>query len=150
MIFNFHHSKTLLGFFIRFFSLGHYNHVSIRLGNYIYEATIKGGVIKTHYKKWNSDTVVERIKVPLTIEQERNVRLWLNEQVGKGYDITGVMSFLWIFMKESVGKWFCSEIGFVSLMKAWGVDSSVGYNQRVSPQQFYEQLLVLLFIKYKI
>ena len=142
MQFQFHHSKTLLGFLIRLCSLGHFNHASIRLGNYVYEATSKGGVIKTLYTKWNSETVADIIEVPLSNEEYQRAYIWLNKQVGKGYDYLGVVSFLFALLPPRKGYWFCSELAIVAYAKAKGLTNPD--NQKISPSLLWYILKMVL------
>jgi uncharacterized protein YycO len=143
MIFQFHYSKTLLGFLIRLFSFGRFNHVSIRLGNYVYEATIKGGVIRTLYTKWNSETVVFSKKIEITQEEYQRAYIWLNKQVGKGYDVLGIVSFLFFFLPPRKGYFYCSEYAICALAKAKDRTDSI-QNQKVSPQLFFDILDLVL------
>jgi uncharacterized protein YycO len=143
MIFQFHYSKTLLGFLIRLFSFGRFNHVSIRLGNYVYEATIKGGVIRTLYTKWNSETVVFSKKVEITQEEYQRAYIWLNKQVGKGYDILGIFSFLFFWLPPRKGYFFCSELAICALAKAIGNSEELD-NQKVSPDLFWRILKLVV------
>jgi uncharacterized protein YycO len=139
MIFQFHYSKTLLGFLIRLLSFGHFNHVSIRLGNYVYEAHIHTGVRRTLYTKWNKKTVVQIKEVKLEQAEYERVYVWLNKQVGKKYDILGIFSFIFFFLPPRKGYWFCSELAICSLAKAKGKSDALD-NQKVSPQLFFDIL----------
>ena len=137
--FQFHRGNHLLGKVIRFFSRGDFNHVSIRIGKYVYESHIDTGVTKTLYSKWESWSVVESFLVE--VEDTKAIEKWLKKQVGKKYDIWGVLSFMWIWAKPAEGKWFCSELAMVTLAKALELDT---YNQRQSPQDFYYSLFLAL------
>lgn len=133
MIFQFHQGDALISIMIRLLT-GKYNHVSIRVGNYVYEAHIKKGVTKTLYSKWNSSSVVETIEVKS--KNEKKVKLWLDKQVGKKYDVSGILSFLSIFSKPKIGKWYCSELSFVAYAKLKGVEGNIE-GQKISPYLFY-------------
>ena len=140
MKFQFHYKKSLISFLIRVFSNGRFNHTSILLGDTVYEAHIRTGVTKTRLSKWDNSTVVETIEVKLTKTEERRVRTWLNKQVGKKYDIIGIISFLFILLPPRKGYWYCSELGVVSLAKAKGIKGEIE-NQKISPQMFHNILL---------
>lgn len=137
--FQFHRNNHLFAKVIRLFSRGSFNHVSIRIGRYVYEAHIDNGVTKTLYSKWKGIGVVESVLVE--VEDTKTVEKWLNKQVGKKYDIFGVLSFLWIWARPAKGKWFCSELAMVTLAKALEIDI---YNQRQTPQDFYYSLFLAL------
>ena len=139
MIFQFHYSKTFLGFLIRLLSLGRFNHVSIRLGNYVYEAHINTGVRRTLYTKWNNETVVQIKEVLLEQDEYQRVYSWLNKQVGKKYDLLGIFSFLFFFLPPRKGYWYCSELAICSLAKAKNKTDQI-QNQKVSPQLFFDIL----------
>ena len=50
-------------------------------------------------------------KVKLTLEQFNNFKNWLNEQLEKGYDFTGIMFSQAIPLRhDNQNKWFCSEL----------------------------------------
>ncbi len=142
MVIQFHYSKTLLGFLIRLFSLGRFNHVSIRLGNYVYEATSKGGVIKTLYTKWNNSTVAESIEVPLNNEEYQRAYIWLNKQVGKGYDYIGVISFLFALLPPRKGYFYCSEYAICAYAKAKGLINPE--MQKISPSLIWYILKLVI------
>jgi hypothetical protein len=61
----------------------------------------------------------------------------MEKQVGKKYDLWGVLSFVWIFLKEKKGRFFCSELAFIALMKLYGVFNDE-YSARKTPQDVYE------------
>jgi len=144
MKFNTHYSNKLLSKLIRLFSQGEYDHTSIEVNGYVYEAKIRVGVIKTPVKKWNSSTVVDSRTLKISPYRTKKVEQWLNEQVGKKYDIFGVLSFVWVLFKEEKGRWLCSELAYVALMKALNVKSD--YNQRKSPHAFWYDLGVIIEI----
>lgn len=173
--FHFHKGNALLSKAIRFFSQGKFNHVSIQIGNTVWEAHIDTGVRKVNIAKktgtislvwadtvnqaykseinierfleeWTGfKTIKESIALDITDTQAKRVITFLNKQVGKKYDTFGALSVVWRMFKQGTDKWYCSELGYVALMKALGVPK--GYNQRVSPQEFYEQLSVIIWLK---
>lgn len=134
VVFQFHRGRTLLGKLIRVFSSGSYDHVSIRNGKYVYEAT-PIGVVKVPYKEWNSDTV--HMELEVKSKYEKQVIKWLNKQVGKGYDYSGLLSFISIITKPVKGKWYCSELGMVTYSKLMGQDGDID-NQKISPYLLYK------------
>jgi uncharacterized protein YycO len=116
-------------------SNGKYSHVSILCENdYVYEATFKG-VIKTKKNKWNDKEVHAFFIVES--EREEQVIKWLKKQVGKGYDFTGIFSFISLFAKPVKGKWYCSELGMVAYSKLKGHNGEIA-NQKISPYLLYK------------
>ena len=161
--FNAHYGKGIVSKLIRFFSQGEYNHTSIEVNGYVYEARAhlpswlarflnkflafkcfkEYGVIKTPVHSWDNSTVVGSKTLKIDSEQELLVEGWLNKQVGKNYDTFGVLSFVWAITKEEKGRWFCSEYAYVALMKALNIEV---YNQRKSPHDFWYDLGVIIEI----
>lgn len=136
IIFNFHYGYGLISTLIRWFSRGRYNHVSIQLGDFTYEAIEGKGVIKTLTKKWNADTVVESVVLTISDKAEQDLFKFLEEQVGKKYDYRGVLSFLWGFTRPKEGAWFCSELAMITFVKTKGLRASDFEGERVSPHLF--------------
>jgi hypothetical protein len=132
--FNSHRSNTILGKTIRFFSRGKFNHTSINLNGIIYEAHIWCGVRMTQQDIWDNSTVKTSTTFDIDVHTHRKLHYWLNRQVGKDYDLWGVLSFIWRFAKPTKGKWFCSELAVVVLAKLFALPT---YNQRQSPTDFY-------------
>lgn len=128
--YNFHKGIGLYARVIRLYSK--YSHVSIVAGGYVYEALVKGGVIKTPVKEWCNDDVVRSVNLDNLSESE--VIKFLDEQVGKDYDIVGVLSFLWRFLPAKIGAWYCSELAMVSLVKGLGIKE---FDQKQTPEDFY-------------
>jgi uncharacterized protein YycO len=139
--FNFHHWDKPVSKIIQFFS-GFFNHVSIESNEYIYEAHIDTGVHKVPVTEWDDSTVHTYYDFDLWPKREKYVQDWLEKQVGKKYDTLGVLSFLWRFIPQSVGKWYCSELAMVAFMKLHKIDKKY-YNQKKSPQDFYELLYII-------
>jgi len=138
MTFQFHKNNSFISRLIRLLSHGEFNHVSILAGEFVYEAHIDKGVVKTHQDKWNSSTVVDRIEYYSYNQPE--VVEWLEKQVGKKYDITGIFSFISIFAKPRMGYWYCSELAMVAFSKMKGIQDEDIENQKVSPYLFYKIL----------
>lgn len=119
-----------------------YNHISIRIGDEVFEAHIKTGVTKTPFSVWEGKKTIVN-KKSLEIDDIRGLRLvaFLNKQVGKKYDTLGIFGFLWWFFKPRKDRWYCSELAQVALYKCLGIRStSDDYNQKVSPYQFWRNL----------
>lgn len=143
---NFHHWDTLLSKTIRFCSNGNFNHVSIESGLFIYEAHIHTGVRKVLRSEWDDSTVYTTIEFDEWPKREARMVEWLERQVWKKYDIIGVLSFIWIFLREKKGKWYCSELWMCALMKLLGVWKDE-YNQKQSPTDLYHLCLILKHCK---
>ena len=140
--YNFHRWDKLLSKLIRFFSGGFYNHTSIEINGIIYEAHIHTGVRKAYLDEWDDTTVKTYFEYDLWPKREKLVEDWLKRQVGKKYDTLGVLSFLWRFIPQRMGAWYCSELAMVSFMKLHKIDKG-NYKQKKSPQDFYELLYII-------
>ena len=58
---HFHKTNTFIGKAIRFITRGSVNHVSIETPDFIFEASIKYGVIRWHKEDFNKSTIVKSI-----------------------------------------------------------------------------------------
>lgn len=136
-----HHNDNPVSWLIRVFS-PKYNHISIRVNTFVYEAHAGKGVTKTQIKKWKgAKSVIAERRFDTSKSCEARVKRFLEKQVGKRYDMAGVFSFVWRFTQPKIGYWFCSELAMASLYKMLGIGSNVdGYNQKVSPSQFWKIL----------
>ena len=140
--FQFHHWDKLLSKLIRLFSGGFFNHVSIEINWYIYEAHIHTGVRKVQVIEWEDDTVHTYYQYDLWPKREKYVQEWLEKQCGKKYDTLGVLSFLWRFIPQREGAFYCSELAFIAFMKLHKIEKW-NYKQKKSPQDFYELLYII-------
>ncbi len=134
---NFHHWDKLISKIIRFVSGGFYNHVSIQIDWVIWEAHIDCGVRRVNIEEWDDTTVHSSRSLYVPPKRQKLLSDWLDKQVGKKYDLLGVLSFVWIFLKGKKGRWYCSELAMVALMKALGIFKDE-YSPRKTPQDLYE------------
>ena len=131
---HFHRTNTLIGKAIRLQTGGVVNHVSIQQGNIVTEAQMFKGVTGNH----NEKTIVESFTFKKGDDQI--ARDFAKMQMYKKYDWLGVLSFVWNFLPERIGKWYCSELAMVVLMKYLGIKN---YNQKQSPQSLLELCRIL-------
>jgi len=141
IIFQAHNGDKPVSRLIRVFS-PRYNHISIRVGNTVYEAHAIKGVTKTAYGSWkDKKSVVATMGFDVTASVQARVKEFLERQVGKKYDGHGIFSFLWQYSKPVKGKWYCSELAMATLYKMINVKSnSENYNQKVSPAKFWDKV----------
>ncbi len=110
-----------------------FSHVAIYLEDYAYyEAYMGEGVVKTK-------DGIERAKphseiyIPLHIRETTALIVFLEEQVGKGYDYKAIVSFVGNSNKNEKGKYICSELVQHALQK-------IGYlkpTKLLSPGELY-------------
>lgn len=134
---NFHHWDSFISKMIRIVSGGFYNHVSIQIDGVIYEAHINCGVRRVELSEWDNSTVYSSRSFYVPPKRQKQVIIWLDKQVWKKYDLLGVLSFVWIFIKQKKGKFYCSELAMIALMKSFGIFSEE-YSPRKTPQDVYE------------
>lgn len=51
-------------------------------------------------------------------EQEAHIRLWCEEQTGKGYDFRGIIRFFLGMKRDTNNTWYCSEVCLAALKVA--------------------------------
>jgi uncharacterized protein YycO len=95
--------------FLRTVMWSKYSHAAILDGNTVTDTTFCQGGVKQHHAKdffeHYKTFELREIEVDETI-----ARLWLADQVGKGYDWTALLSFVVQRNWQEPDKWFCSEL----------------------------------------
>ena len=112
------------GFFskaIKWQTRSDYSHVAINLQGNVYEAKEGKGVLRTTTKAWTYKDPVTFCPLILDPEQIDQMLTFLKAQVGKKYNWSDVFRF--VSRKQERRKkakvWFCSELAFVALLKAY-------------------------------
>lgn len=104
---------------IKFFSRGNYSHVAIQVNGVVYESKEFHSVRKL--TDWCINTAtVDIYEILITEEQEKELIIFLEKQLGKPYDYMMVLGFLFFTTREkrkSRRRWFCSEFVFAALEK---------------------------------
>jgi hypothetical protein len=137
--FHFYRTNTPLAKTIRFVSGGECNHVSVQIGGYIYESNPIAGVTR---RRADMDMRNPSVSISFGNLDEEEMTCFLEEQIGKKYDYVGALSFLWVFFRPRIGRWYCSELGMVALMKGLGM-RSWEYDQKQSPQSLNYQCQII-------
>ena len=132
---HFHRTDTIIGKAIRKQTKGSVNHVSVELGDFFTEADIEKGVVMT-YKDFGDKTYIVE---SFTFEKGdlQKALDFASKQKGKKYDWLGILSFIWKYIPERKGAWYCSELAMVVLHKFLGISSRY-YSQKQSPQSLLE------------
>ena len=116
---------------IKLFTLSNWCHCGIIDGDYVIDATLSSGVRRITLAEWESHySKFEVVEFPISDLDSSLV--WAREQVGKKYDIMGIISLAFRKRYEHVDKWFCSEL----VAQYLGIKYKVW---RLSPQ-FLKQL----------
>ena len=144
---NYHHWEALISKGIQNITDSDINHVSIEVGGFIYEAHIHCGVRKVAIEDWDSSTVFKVQEFHCYPKRMANAVAFVEKQIWKKYDTLWALSFLWVFLRQKRGKWYCSELAYVFLMKCIWVASSE-YNQRKSPKDVYEIWNLITHLQY--
>lgn len=142
--FNFHRGNKLISRAIRLMS-PRYNHVSVLMGDTVFEAQMFQGVIKTHVSEWlDVKTVTRQEQFEVSASEYARIREFLLKQVGKEYDYLGIFAHLFpIFLQPRIGKWYCSELSNVVLYKILGLRmTSDNRTNKVAPFVFSEHVKI--------
>lgn len=144
MKFHFYKRKGILPSLIRYFGGGEFNHVSVEVGMYTYEAIggkILGanGVLMSpshltqHKGRYEPDEVVT-VEVELTQGQMFEVAAYLRDQVGKKYGTAEVFGFVFRWIRGRASTFYCSELA----IRAFEIALNRKYELRYSPSEVYE------------
>lgn len=77
------------------------------------------GVIRRPWTEGHEPgTRIELYRVDCTPEERRLFWQFIHEQIGKGYDYTGILGFMTRTKSECADKWFCSELVFAAARHA--------------------------------
>lgn len=142
--FNLHRGDKLISRAIRLVS-PRYNHVSILMGDTIYEAQLFQGVIKTHRSEWaDSDTVARQYVLEVDGFTYAKILQFLEKQVGKDYDYLGIFAHIFpVLLAPRIGAWYCSELANVVMYKIAGLKMSYDtLTNKVSPFVFSENIRI--------
>lgn len=113
----------------------------------IYEADFPR-VVKLPVSEWrakgkNVNAIIKTVDARLTYAEEREVKRYLEEQVGKRYE---TINFWWHILKVFTGKWFgrrnddrhyCYELVIHALNRSW----RFSVDPYLNPYEFYERLV---------
>ena len=116
-------------------TFGRYSHVEIRFsdGMCFSSSSRDGG---TRFKQIELNPLNWDI-VPLsfvTKEQENEVRMWCESQLGKAYDWRGILCFYLPGDIRDRSKWYCSDVCACALREA----AILNLPLKVSPSQMYK------------
>ena len=120
---------------IRFFTWSDWSHCGIALQNgMVLHTTWPKGVHLTPIEEWVATYPAhEVIDVPL--EYELSAEVWSRNQLGKPYDLSGLIAFSTHRNWQEDDKWFCSELVGAALVKG-GLNFKVP-SSRLTPGGLY-------------
>lgn len=116
-----HHGKGLVARAIQWQSRSHWNHASIWLDGWCYEAREFNGVIRQSAiaRRVTASDEIAFFEVAgvedLPVGQVIALREWLDSEVGCPYDYRNVFRFATRMMAADNEAWFCSELVFAAL-----------------------------------
>ena len=118
-----------------------YNHVGIEFDDTIYDATLFKGVAKQNKKAFLSKYVTsESISFDIDANKARNVKCFLENQVGKPYDWIAIVSFPLQRDWEKADSWHCSELGAKVAMISNIITAARMPKNKISPRDLYLML----------
>lgn len=102
-------SRTPGSYLIRLFTWSRWSHVGVIDGGLVIDTTLKRGVATTPLAAFLAEhSATEQIEVALPDEVAAHV--WLEMQLGKKYDWTAIIGFVFRRPWGKKGRWFCSEL----------------------------------------
>ena len=101
---------TASSMLLRAFLWSEWSHCAVQVGDRVYEATAKHGVVEhTLAQHLEGTDRYHCIDVPLTQPQIMQLEVWAKSQIGKGYDWFGALGIAFRRNWEEDDCWFCSE-----------------------------------------
>lgn len=98
-----------ISFLIKLFTLSHWSHCGIIDGSFVIDSEIGVGVRRIPFGEWKQH-YDHYVIVEMPIE-DKSMRLhWARSQVGKKYDLLGVLSLVIRKNASDKDKLFCSEL----------------------------------------
>lgn len=108
---------------IQWRTFSQFSHVSIQIGDKIYEAKEWEWVIATVAKKDPPKSLVDTLEYNLPTKTAEQAERWLKTQIWKKYDYLGILMFIWRPRGYEIdNKWFCSELGAMFLYRVWIIE----------------------------
>jgi len=132
---HFCNSKKPGAILINIFTLSRYSHVAIETDKRIYESRLATGV---HCPK-----SLHSIKRTIVFNDlnEDHIKAFLDTQVGKPYDKTAIMSFIFRRDWQETGSWFCSELVAMAL-KVGGIKNIPKNVSKIDPGFLYKLISI--------
>lgn len=134
--------KGLLPKLLRYFGGGDFNHVSIEVDGWIYEAiggrfSGNNGVMVSPSKRSQHRGIYSPnllVSVVLDLGDESELIDFLNLKVGQKYDYLDLFTFVFRWMKGNENKYYCSELAKKSIEIVTGKKLKLNY----SPSAIYD------------
>jgi len=124
---------------IEWFSAGNLSHVGALLpdGNYLDSRSDKEGAaaagVQIRPKAIEGKEAAVVFNVPATAEQEAKFWQFLRSQIGKPYDVPGILAFITARDWREPDSWFCSELQAAALEHAGVIHSLYLPANKVTP-----------------
>lgn len=114
---------------IRAFEGGDASHVGIRVGDTVtHAAWMQGGVLRHDVQTFLAGRVQVQ-EIPLTLPDADAADAWLEQQIGKPYDLSALLGFvLWRDWSDDAA-WYCSELAATYMLQ--GGATLAGRHKRV-------------------
>jgi uncharacterized protein YycO len=118
--------------FLRLVMWSKWSHSAILDGGVVIDTTLWQGGVKSHTSEDFFDHYPTYEVRDIEVD-ERHAADWLNEQIGKGYDWTALLSFVVQRDWQEPDKWFCSELSEAMISK-FGKPRFRASAQRITPR----------------
>lgn len=136
-------SNNIFSRLIRTRTMSQWSHCGIVIGRKAgtikcVSARLRGGVKVDSLKDWASTVQVLRLENVTELQKDKMIDFCLR-QVGKKYDVCGILDFLTFQNLQSNSRWFCSELVNSAMLYA-GIDlfKSRKESAFISPGDLYE------------
>lgn len=143
-----HNAQWPFGYAIRKISEWDITHISVRISDEfwydcVWEARFGKKIRPIPWKEYEyKSSIVRTTSFDVYWKNKIDALMkWLDKQKWKRYDWIGIFSFIWFFIPVKNGKWFCSELATVFLMKF--IAQVERYDQKQTPYWF-ENLALLV------
>lgn len=146
VIFHFYKREGILPDLIRWFGGGEWNHVSVEVNGWTYEAIggrlkRSNGVLASPSPKTQHDgdyepTKIESIAVECTRSDELEAETYLKSKVGKPYGYIDILAFVFRWVRGRANSYYCSELAASALEIVRGKV----YDLKYSPSAVYEMV----------
>lgn len=102
-------SRSAGSFLIRAFTWSRWSHVGVIDGDTVIDTTFRRGVSVIPLAQFLAEhSATEQAEV--TVPDEVAAHVWLEMQIGKGYDWTAIIGFVFRRPWGKRNRWFCSEL----------------------------------------
>lgn len=104
------HGKGLISEAIQWYTHSKYSHIRIAISDTEFIEATWPKVRRGHITELKKGYTVKTPIIPLTPEEQMNIRLFLHKKIGKKYDWRGLLSFIVRKNVSNKNWYFCNEL----------------------------------------